>query len=108
MNLMTITMMLSIIIIIFKSSAGIMGWRRQITYSTLIGFLITFIVFELTEQFHETSEIISVVKGEEDHDFSHYGKIYGEILIKVTTWLWPEFIISTLEGLAEEYSPEFS
>merc|ERR1719419_2248872 len=102
-------MMLSIIIIIFKSSAGIMGWRRQITYSTLIGFLLTFIVFELTEQFHETSETIGAVEeGPVEHNFSHYGKIYGNLLIKVTTWLWPEFIISTLEGLAEEYSPEFS
>lgn len=78
--------MVSVFTIVCKSAFGIMGWRRKFLVSTLLAFLITVFVFELTadcgEQrtFHQTSAAVK----------------------HVTMWFWPEFLIDTLEHMAQD------
>jgi len=108
---MNIVAMFNIFVIIFKSKAGIMGWRRQLMFSTLLAFLITLLVFELGEQFEEMNQWTGQGENEEGKESKGLLKTISEIseeLVQVTMWFWPEFLISTLEGMAEEYEPNFS
>jgi len=90
--------MLSVFIIVFKGTFGIMGWRRKILVSTLLGFLVTVMVFELADHF-EAADTISNLKGNE-----HHHKTMA-ILKHITMWFWPEFLIDTLEHMVKDNLP---
>jgi len=89
--------MLSMFIIILKSSYGIMGWRRQILVSTLLSFLITILVFELVEQYEATDLLITEATG--------HGHGILIDLKHTTMWFWPELLIDTLEHMVQDNLP---
>merc|ERR1719462_935177 len=93
--------MISVFIIIFKGTFGIMGWRRKILVSTLLGFLVSLMMFELADDFEETEESPHDSPGEV---MGHHGTT-AHILEHTTLWLWPEFVIDTLEHMNMDNVP---
>lgn len=85
-NIYQLVWMFSMFIAIYKS--GIMGWRRKIFLSTILGFLIILLVFGLIKEFE-----ISTRVAEQRVD----GHVTTSTLIKNTTmWFWPAFLINKL------------
>jgi len=105
--------MLSMFIIILKSSYGIMGWRRQILVSTLLSFLITILVFELVEQYGATDRLITeatdrLITEATDRLITQKTEHGHGILIDLkhtTMWFWPELLIDTLEHMVQDNLP---
>jgi len=97
--------MLSMFIIILKSSYGIMGWRRQILVSTLLSFLITILVFELVEQYGATDRLITEATDRLITQKTEHGHGILIDLKHTTMWFWPELLIDTLEHMVQDNLP---
>jgi len=93
-----------------------MGWRRKLLVSTILGFLITFLVFGLIKEFETPCGVMeaTVMEGTDSHETICTRKcgaseeIYSHAkstLIKNTTmWFWPAFLIKTLGKMIKDHN----